>query len=192
MNADALAAVNPALVQSDVAAVLDAVRAVVEEVPATILAHPTGCAEWNVRTLLNHMVFENLAHVALATGGPMPEPDADYLGDDHVTAFQVSAEQARTALTDPALLQRTFGTQEAPGSFVVQMLVNEQLTHGWDLARATGQSTDLVPATAERALPAARAFYGDVPRSDTTYHAEQPVPPDATAADRLAAYLGRG
>lgn len=193
VNADALAAVNPAFVQSDVAAVLDAVRAVVEEVPAATLSHPTGCAEWDVRTLLNHMVFENLAHVALATGGPMPEPDADtdYLGDDHIAAFRVSAEQARTALTDPALLQRTFGPQEAPGAFVVQMLVNEQITHGWDLARATGQPTDLAPAAAERALPAARAFYGHVPRTDTTYRPEQPVPPDATAADRLAAYLGR-
>lgn len=193
MNAEALAAVDPVLVQSDAAAVLDAVRAVVERVAAAALASPTGCTGWDVRALLNHMVFENLAHAALATGGPMPEPDAgtDYLGDDHVAAFRVSAQRARAALTDPALLHRTFGPQEAPGSFVAQMLVNEQLTHGWDLARATGQPTDLAPAAAERALPAARAFYGDVPRTDATYRYEQPVPPGATAADRLAAYLGR-
>lgn len=153
----------------------------------------TGCAGWDLRTLLNHMVLENLAHAALASGGPMAAPDAgtDYLGDDHVAAFRASADRAHAALTDPALLHRTFGSQEAPGAFVAQMLVNEQLTHSWDLARATGQHTDLAPATAERALPAARAFYGDVPRTATTYRFEQPVPADATAADRLAAYLGR-
>ncbi|MBA3745184.1 hypothetical protein, partial [Sporichthya sp.] len=35
-----------------------------------------------VRALLNHIVFENLAHTALATGTEMPGPDAltDHLG----------------------------------------------------------------------------------------------------------------
>lgn len=189
---DALGAVDPAHVQTDVAAVLDALTVVVDNLP-TDLDGPSGCGDWTVRALLNHIVFENLAHTALTAGSEMPGPDAvtDHLGADPAAAFHASAALARAALTDPALLTRTFGPTEAPGSFVAQMLVNEQLTHGWDLARATGQSRNLAPDAAARALPAARAFYGAVPRGGTTYADEQIVPPDATAADRLAAYLGR-
>ena len=190
---DALAAVDAAHVQADAAAVLDALAALVDNVSAADLDRPSGCGDWTVRALLNHVVFENLAHTALATGGEMPVPDAvrDHLGADPHAAFHASAAAARTALTDPDLVTRTFGPMAAPGTFVAQMLVNEQLTHGWDLARATGQSTDLAPAAARRALPAARAFDGQVPRSDATYHEERPVPDGATEADRLAAYLGR-
>lgn len=190
---DALAAVDPAHVQGDVVAVLDELARLVDNLPVDALDAPSGCGSWTVRALLNHIVFENLAHTALATGSEMPGPDAvtDHLGADPVAAFHASATLARTALTDPGLLDRTFGPTAAPGSFVAQMLVNEQLTHGWDLAAATGQSRDLAPDAARRALPAARAFYGAVPRGDVTYAEERAVPDDASAADRLAAYLGR-
>ncbi len=141
---DALAAVDAAHVQADAAAALDALAALVDNVSAADLDRPSGCGTGR-RGLLNHVVFENLAHTALATGGEMPVPDAvhDHLGADPHEAFRASADAARAALTDPDLVTRTFGPMAAPGTFVAQMLVNEQLTHGWDLARATGQSTDL-------------------------------------------------
>lgn len=193
MDAEALAAVDPGRVQTDAVEVLDALQVLVAAIAEPDLTRPSGCGDWSVRDLLNHIVFENLAHAALATGAAMPEPNAtfDHLDEDPANAFRRSAEVVRAALTDPQLLTRTFGPTEAPGSFVAQMFVNEQLTHGWDLARALGASTDLAPDAARRALPAAKAFYGAVPRMGATYLDEQAVPPGATEADRLAAYLGR-
>jgi uncharacterized protein (TIGR03086 family) len=194
MDADTDALVDPARVLDFCAQVLDDVGERVARVRPEQLSWPTGCADWDVRALLNHMTYENLGHAALAEGGhTMPTPDAvtDYLGTDHVAAFRDSAVRVRVALAAPGVLTRRYGPQQAPGSFIVQMLINEQLTHGWDLARATGQSTDLAPAAAERAIDAARFFYRDVPRNAATYQPEQPVPPGVTAADRLAAFMGR-
>ncbi|MDP9370240.1 MAG: hypothetical protein M3Q03_18535 [Chloroflexota bacterium] len=71
-------------------------------------------------------------------------------------------------------------------------MTNELLIHGWDLARATGQRTDLAPDLAERSLGSWRAWFGDRPRGASgLFDPEQPVPEGAGAADRLAAFLGR-
>jgi uncharacterized protein (TIGR03086 family) len=71
-------------------------------------------------------------------------------------------------------------------------VIIEMLAHGWDLAVATGQPTDLAPAAAERTLAVVPVFYGAVPRTPgSSFGPERPAPADATATDRLAAYLGR-
>jgi uncharacterized protein (TIGR03086 family) len=194
LSSDAGAVVNRDTVLHSVGRVLDAVEALVSRVDPAQLEQPSWCGIWTVRSLLNHMTFENLAHAALADGGAdMPAPDAatDYLGDDHVAAFRASTARVRAALGAPGVLRRTYGPQQAPGAFIAQMLINEQLTHGWDLARATGQSTDIAPDVAEQAIDAARMFYVDVPRSEQTFLPETQPPEDATAADRLAAFMGR-
>jgi uncharacterized protein (TIGR03086 family) len=66
------------------------------------------------------------------------------------------------------------------------------LTHAWDIAKATGQSTDLDPELAAEALEASRmriqpAFRGP----GRPFAAEQPAPEGAPVADQLAAFLGR-
>ena len=70
----------------------------------------------------------------------------------------------------------------------------DTFVHGWDLARALGRSTDLDPELAdllrERMAPRVpEAFRGTGP--DALYRPPADVPADATAADRLAAALGR-
>jgi len=194
LSSDAGAVVDPKTVLHSVGRVLDAVEKLVGRVDPAELDQPSWCGIWTVRSLLNHMTYENLAHAALAEGGadmPAPHTTTDYLGDDHVAAFRASTTRVRLALGAPGVLERTYGPRQAPGAFIAQMLVNEQLTHGWDLARATGQSTDIEPEVAERAIAAARVFYVDVPRSEQTYLPETQAPADATAADRLAAFMGR-
>ncbi|WP_344941685.1 hypothetical protein [Sphaerisporangium flaviroseum] len=80
----------------------------------------------------------------------------------------------------------------APGWRLVEQVVIEMLVHGWDLATATGRSTDLAPDVAEATLPSVRAIYGDLPRTPGgSFAPAQEVPEGASAADRLAAYLGR-
>lgn len=61
----------------------------------------------------------------------------------------------------------------------------------WDLATATGQPTDLDPELADHLLAAVTTRLGDRPRHLTPFEDPRPVPDDASAADRLAAYLGR-
>ncbi|MFJ6792521.1 TIGR03086 family metal-binding protein [Streptomyces angustmyceticus] len=153
---------------------------------------PTPCAGWTVRQLLDHMVWENLMADSIAEGTPRDDLAADHLGADHRAAFEDSARTALAAFTGSGMLHRTFGPYEAPGAMLVQQVVVELLAHGWDLARATGAPTGLAPGVAEETLAAARRIYGAAPRTEGgSFAPERPVPPGASATDRLAAFLGR-
>jgi uncharacterized protein (TIGR03086 family) len=158
---------------------------------------PTPCTGLDVRTLVNHLVTGNLLFAALVTGTPPPDRDADHLGDDPVGAFLRAAAALRDAFAQPGVLEKTytapFGT--GPGSALVRTRIIEQLGHGWDLARATGQPADFPAGVAERALAAARAQLVTRPSpSDggwTPFAPEVPVPDSAPAITRLAGFLGR-
>ena len=66
--------------------------------------------------------------------------------------------------------------------------------HGWDLAKATGQSTDLDPAMATALLEQCKASISDKFRGADGVAPFGPiieVPSSATTADQLAGFLGR-
>ncbi|MEX2973546.1 TIGR03086 family metal-binding protein [Streptomyces sp. C184] len=168
------------------------VLALVAAVRPGDLALPTPCAGWTVRQLLDHMVWENLMAASIAEDAPRTDHTADHLGDDHLAAFADSARAARAAFTGSGMLHRTYGPYEAPGAMIVQQVVVELLAHGWDLARATGAPTVLAPEVAEETLAAARRIYGAAPRTaGSSFAPERSAPAGASAADRLAAFLGR-
>jgi uncharacterized protein (TIGR03086 family) len=194
LNPEAVDIVRADTVQEAFIRVLAEVEALVAAVQPEQLSESTPCSGFDVRALVNHMIFENLAHAALADGSPIPSPDAttDYVGSDHRAAYRDSALAVRGALSRPELLEQRYGPAEAPGSLIVQQAIIELLTHGWDLAKATGQPTNLAPDVAEHTLGVVRVWYRDQPRTlGSAFAPEQPVSKDASAADRLAAYLGR-
>ncbi|MEV6642274.1 TIGR03086 family metal-binding protein [Amycolatopsis sp. NPDC051371] len=154
---------------------------------------PTACADWDVRAVVNHLAHGNTKVAFWAGSGP-PAPDGDYLSSSPASAFVASVAAARAVLAEPGLFSRTVTTPlgEVPGVFLVHMRVNEYLAHGWDLADATGASTDLLPDLAEGALEQWRSRFGSAPRPPGgPFGPEVEAPPGATAADRLAAFLGR-
>jgi uncharacterized protein (TIGR03086 family) len=154
---------------------------------------PTPCAEWSVRGVLNHIVVGNLLADAIVAGRSHPDRNTDRLGRDPKATFAQSLAATRDTLSQPGLLERTVTTPmgEAPGAILVHMRVAELVVHGWDIARATGQSTDLDPELADYVFEAWKARLGDRPRTMVPFEDPQPVPEEASAADRLAAYLGR-
>jgi uncharacterized protein (TIGR03086 family) len=158
------------------------------------LGAPSKCAGWTVRDVLNHLVTGGLMAVSAVRGGPPPDRQADHLGAQPVAAFDAALDDLRAALSEPGVLEKTYPTPlgEQPGSFLVTMRVNELVVHSWDIAAATGQSTDIAPELAAGALAAWRARLGDGQRPPgMPFDEPQPVPAGATAADALAAYLGR-
>ena len=70
------------------------------------------------------------------------------------------------------------------------MRVTEMMLHGWDTARATGQSTDLDPELARECAEQFRRLRAGG-RGAGMFADERPAPDDATEADRLAAASGR-
>ncbi|MER6133711.1 TIGR03086 family metal-binding protein [Streptomyces sp. NPDC001815] len=169
---------------------LDAVEMLVSAVRRDQFDRPTPCADWDVRTLLNHIVWENLLWAGLADGTPRSDFTADHLGDDHLAAFRTASRAARSAFSRPGMLEQRYGP--APGRRLVEQLVIEMLVHGWDLARAVGHPSGIPQHLAEVALPVVREAYGELPRTAAgSFAPQQPVPDSAGALDRLAAYLGR-
>src|SRR5262249_48454444 len=156
---------------------------------------PTPCTEWTVRQLLNHIVTGNLIFVSLATGTPPPDRTVDHLGDDHVAALRASLDALGEAFGEPGFANREVTTPFGPGTgaMLIEMRCNEFTVHSWDVARATGQSTDLDPQLAEHSLASLRSspVLARARGEGGPFGPEQPAPDGATAADRLAAFLGR-
>jgi uncharacterized protein (TIGR03086 family) len=81
---------------------------------------------------------------------------------------------------------------ELPGQIFVGIRTTDVLTHAWDLAAGTEQSTDLDPELAAEQLAAARSFVGEQFRGPgMPFGAEQPCSSEHSPADQLAAFLGR-
>ena len=166
---------------------------IVDGVGADQLGDPTPCSEWNVRMVMNHVVSGNLFFVHLATGSPPPDRGADHLGEHPRTVFRDSVRAVSTAFDADGFLDRAIAAPfgDGPGRRLVDMRRNELTVHAWDLARATGQSTDFDPEVIAACLASYAASPALKDRASAPFDVEQPAPPGATDADRLAAFLGR-
>lgn len=89
-------------------------------------------------------------------------------------------------------VQVTFRKGEMPGAQLIEMGVGEMTIHAWDLARATGQATDVDPELAEHCLASMQSRIKPEYRGPgKAFGVELPAPAGATAADKLAAFSGR-
>jgi uncharacterized protein (TIGR03086 family) len=172
-------------------------RKVLAGVDADRLDQSTPCQSWDVRQVINHIVGGSHWFAASTEAGESPAlEDTDYAGGDFVAAFDEGAAKSVAAFAAPGAQERMiklpFGTM--PGSAFMGLATTDTFTHGWDLARATGQDTDLDPELAAQLLEGARAAIGDQFRgADGTapFGPIVEVPDDAPAADQLAGFLGR-
>lgn len=112
---------------------------------------PTPCSDWDVRTLVNHIVAESLWTPPLMEGRTIKEVgdrfDGDVVGDDPRRAFHDAAAPAIEAVGGDGAMSRTvhlsFG--DTPAHEYAMQLFADYLIHGWDLARATGGEERLDP-----------------------------------------------
>jgi uncharacterized protein (TIGR03086 family) len=105
---------------------------------------PTPCADWDVRTLLHHVVGEFLWMPPLLAGQTIAEVgdrfDGDILGERPQEAASAAAAEALQAAGEPGALERTvhlsFG--DVPGGDYLNQVTSDVVIHTWDLARAVG------------------------------------------------------
>jgi uncharacterized protein (TIGR03086 family) len=171
---------------------------VLAEVEVQQLDGATPCASWKVREVINHVVGGATYFAVTAETGTAPTAGetTDFCAGDFVTEFNRGAARAVKAFEADGVMESTLRLPfaELPGAVFVNIATTDTFTHGWDLARATGQSTDLDPELAATLLEFARAFLSDALRgSDGTapFGAQVEAPPGASPADELAAFLGR-
>lgn len=168
----------------------------VAKVDADQWHNSTPCADWDVRTLVNHLVYENRWVPELLAGKTVAEVgnayEGDLLGEDPVGAFKSSAADAIAASADESALTRTthlsFG--DVPGAEYLNQVFADALVHRWDLARAIGADEQLEPDLVDTC---AAWFAGreDIYRNAGAIGPRADVSPDAGPQTRLLAAWGR-
>jgi uncharacterized protein (TIGR03086 family) len=158
---------------------LDKVRGAVDRLDA-----PTPCDEWDVRNLMNHMLDTQQYFIASARGedGTISATPPDLLSDDPATDFEQGRAELLELFGDPAVQEKT-----GPA---LGIAFSDQLLHGWDLARATGQDTTMPEGCAQAAYDMIHGRFTDDQRAGV-FEPEVPVGPDASPQARLLAYTGR-
>jgi uncharacterized protein (TIGR03086 family) len=148
-----------------------------------------------VSDLINHIVGGQSFFAAGVTGEHPAGGETDFSAGDFVGAFDAAAVQSVAAFRGDGVMEKvlTLPFGQMPGSAFIGIAAIDTFTHGWDLAKATGQSTDLAPELATQLLAAAKAAIPPTFRSEEgrVFGPEQPAPAGACAADQLAAFLGR-
>lgn len=161
------------------------------------LTLPTPCSEWNVRDILNHVLDGDLLVIAWIQGETPPwGRGVDHLGTDshpQTVVLEKLAACYALATAEAGDLERVLTPRMGPMSVdaVVARRIDDLVAHLWDLAIATGQAVDYDPELVESVLAHYHERLDGMPREGKPVAEPQPVPEGATAADRLAAYLGR-
>ncbi|MFK0245283.1 TIGR03086 family metal-binding protein [Amycolatopsis azurea] len=157
----------------------------------------TPCAEYDVRALLNHLLYWGPWLEAAGRKAPPPEAATGEAEAGLVGAGWLDAAERQTArlveiFGAPGAWQgmTALGTAELPASFVGDMVLGEFVLHGWDLARATGRTVDVAPEAAEAVYASAVAM-GEQARSMKVYGEEVAVAEGATTFERALGATGR-
>lgn len=171
----------------------DVVGVLVSNVRADQWSVSTPCTDWSVRRLVDHLVGMNRVFTALLADGPPPRrAPANQAEEDPVTAYCDTSAAVLRAFGQPGALDRQYqgplGT--ASGAERLQIRLYDLLAHGWDLAQATGQPVDLPDDLVEQSLAFARVQLAEQSRAGR-FGPVQSVHDNASALERLAAFLGR-
>jgi uncharacterized protein (TIGR03086 family) len=145
----------------------------------------TFCDEWDVRTLMNHMLETQRYFVGAAQGkdvSPPAQAPPELLGDDPVADFSRARSEVIETFQGPGIIEKT-----GPS---LGIAFADQLLHGWDLAKATGQDTTMPPGLPQAAYATIHGQFTEEQRKGV-FKPELDIGSDASAQDRLLAYTGR-
>ena len=145
----------------------------------------TPCDKWDVRALLNHVIETQRYFVGAAHGedvSPPAQTPPERLGHDPVADFSKARNEMIETFHEPGVIEKM-----GPA---LAIAFADQLLHGWDLAKATGQDTTMPAGLAQAAYATIHGRFTEEQRQGV-FKPELPVGSDASSQDRLLAYTGR-
>ena len=154
------------------------------------------CSEWDAKGVVNHVIGGAKMVSACVAGHEVDFASlgGDLAGENPAASYRAAANEALAAFrADPSILGRTvkmpFG--EMPGAVIAGIFTNDNFCHAWDLAKASGQNTDIEPEFASGVLEAAKMFITSDLRTPGLFDAEKSAPAGCSMADQVAAFMGR-
>jgi uncharacterized protein (TIGR03086 family) len=146
---------------------------------------PTPCDDWDVTTLMNHMLDTQRYFIGAARGEdaspPAPNPP-ELIGHDPVADFDAGRADLLSAYRAPGVIEKT-----GPA---LGIAFSDQLLHGWDLAKATAQDATMPDGLPEAAFDMIHGRFTDDQRKGV-FKPEVKVAKNSSAQDKLLAYTGR-
>lgn len=124
-------------------AALDEVDRHMQEIHPDQWTNPTPCTEWNLRALVDHVVYETLWVPDLLAGKTLAEVgdryEGDRLGDDPVGAWDAARAAAVDGVRSSSLdvPVHTSSGEVTVDHYLTEMLFDASI-HGWDVARGIG------------------------------------------------------
>ncbi|MDB5056867.1 MAG: uncharacterized protein JWO59_339 [Chloroflexi bacterium] len=183
---------------AQLARALDQAGAIISRIKPEQSTLPTPCRSWDVRSLVTHLLDAVQQFSVIATGGQWNAHANVEIGEDWSAAYLAAADTLLATWRRPGALDGTiqlpFG--EFPVTWRLELQIAELAIHGWDIAKATGQSSELDPEVGQAALDWAKQNVLPQYRSadeggGQSFGLEVPVQADAPLYDRLAGFVGR-
>ena len=174
----------------------EAAARTVDNVRRDQLAGPTPCPDWDVRTLLNHLILWTSHSLQRRAHGESVSEDLmnkDFAAEpDFAAGYRTQLDRALAAWADPAAWERKLNVMGSatPAADVAALGIAELVLHGWDLAVATGQAYAVRDDAAAAALAAVEAN-AELYRQYNGFADPVPVPAAAPVLDRVLALSGR-
>ena len=165
---------------------------IVSNVKADQLSKPTPCSEFDVRLLLNHMIGGLGMLQAAASGAEAKMPEGDQFGSNPGEDYDKGRAKLLDAVRGEGALDGTwkmpFG--ELPAQMMASIAFVEHVTHGWDLAKATGQDTTIPDQLVKESLEVVTPMDA-MWRMPGVCGPKVEVPSDASLTDQFAGFMGR-
>lgn len=157
---------------------------------------PTPCTEWDVRALVNHLVYELRWMPPLLAGQTIADVgdrlDGDLLGDDPIGSWTGAVQEAVAAVGQPGALgtvvHLSYG--DTPAADYITEVTADLTVHAWDLARGIGAGEHLDPTLVQWIYPQAKERL-DPAGVPGYFGPAVTVPDDASEQIRLLALYGR-
>jgi uncharacterized protein (TIGR03086 family) len=164
-------------------------------------SNQSPCEAWDARDLVGHIIDMHGYMLQPVDRGLSPAPSVK---DDPLAALKIARRDVEAVLDDPELAGIECDTPN--GRMPVEQQIDEVVSddmvlHGWDLARATGQDDTMDPEDVERLWSITTAIPAELMEKYRkpgafgpgveVFGPEVKVPEDAPLQDRLLGLIGR-
>lgn len=163
---------------------------------------PTPCADYDVRALLNHVLYWAPVLAAAANRAAPPEDrppntevaeqETNLVGADWRAQLETTVAALAEAWSRPEVWEGTakWMNGELPAAMLGTMTLVDLTVHGWDLARAVGVDYAVPDGLADALWQAATAM-GQQGRAAGAFGQEVTVAEDASPFERALGVFGR-